>query len=199
MLTTFLVRRQPHAERYRQAYRTNNMKINYNSTFKLLLDNYTLPSDLNFEIDIPLPIRQLFADKIVKNDFGISLERFWTPTAKDDQKWQSFHEDNENHFHIDSWVDVQSDKIAFEIGVKTLIEIARTLQSQKIDNVQLTYSFQTPDMGRIEAKECNLHDDDDDDYYISDRLSFHIKRDGQNVVSDELFENRHSAFLKIDI
>jgi hypothetical protein len=174
------------------------MKIVYNSTFKILLDNYNLPSDLNFDIDIPLPIRQLYSDKIIKNDFGISLADLWTPTATDDQEWQSFQEDNENHFHVDSYADVKTAKNVFQIGVKTLFEIARTMQKANIENIQFTYSFQSPEMGRAEAIENNIHDDGDE-YFISDRLSFHLNRHGQNVVSEELFQHEHSAFLKIDI
>ncbi len=175
------------------------MKTNFNSTFKNLLDKYNLPSDLNLSIDLPIKIQELLLDNVIKNEFGACFAKFWTPASTDRQESQSFHEDSENHFHVDTYADIYSDKNAFEIGIKTMIELAKTLQKKNIDNVQLTYSFQSPDMGRTEAIKNNLHDDDDDEYFISDRLSFHTKRDGQIIVSDDLFDNRHCAFLTIDL
>ena len=160
------------------------MELKFNSTFKNLLDKFNLPTDLNFQIDLPYDIRQQLADTKLN------------VTTADDGNL-SFQEDLDNHFHVDQSIDNITDKQAFELGVKTLIELSKHFKKDKVSNVQLTYSFQTPEMGQIQAKENNI--DDDDDHLISDRLSFHIKRPGQIVVDKDLFNSKHFAFLTIDL
>jgi hypothetical protein len=172
------------------------MNIKYNSTFKNLLDEYKLSSDLDFKIDLPAEVQQILSDKVVVNEFGVGLESNWKPEFSGNANDQSFHEDNENHFHVDWHIENDENKKVFELGVTTLVELAKRFENQEIKNIQFTYSFQTPEMGRIEAIQNKF---DDNDLYLSDRLSFHTKRDGQTVVSEDLFKDEHYAFLTIDI
>jgi hypothetical protein len=172
------------------------MEIKFNSTFKTLIDKYNLPIDLSFQVDLPTEVQQKLSDEIIINEFGLGLESNWEPYLYGKADEQSFHEDDENHFHVDWYIDNITDKKAFELGVKTLVELARRFQNENINNVQLTYSFQTPEMGQMQAKENNI---DDDEHLISDRLSFHTKRPGQIVVHNSLFNNKHFAFLTIDL
>lgn len=172
------------------------MKTKFNSTFKDLLDKYNLPSDLNLNVDLPFDVQQKLADNIILNDHGIGLESNWEPYLVGKVDEQSFHEDNENHFHVDWYIDNITDKKAFQLGIKTLVEFAKRFEKEKINNIQLTYSFQTPELGQKQAKENGI---DDDEHLISDRLSFHTKRPGQVVVDDSLFNDKYQAFLTIDI
>lgn len=159
------------------------MEIKFNVTFKTLLDKFDLPIDLNFQIELPADVQYQIKDAQLQK---IIIEN----------EAQSFEEDFNNHFHVDESIDNITDKQAFELGVKALMTLAKRFQKENVSNIQLTYSFQTPEMGKVMA---NAYGIDDDEHYISDRLSFHTKRYGQTVVSEEMFENAHFAFLIIDL
>ena len=110
------------------------MEIKFNSTFKLLLDKYYLSESLNFMVDLPNELRHMVMGEIIVNNFGIGFAKTWTPNAALKSEEQSFHEDNENHFHVDNYEN--SDKDTFELGVKTLMTIAKIFQNKNISNVQ---------------------------------------------------------------
>lgn len=172
------------------------MEIKFNSTFKLLLEKFNLSTDLDFKFDLPIEVQQMLSDKIIVNEFGLGLESNWKPSPYAHPDEQCFHEDNQNHFHVDWYIKDISNENAFGIGVKTLIDFAKRFKNEKIENIQLTYSLQTPEMGCALAKMINI---DDDEHSISDGLSFHTKRTGQIVVDGDLFNNEYYAFLTIDI
>ena len=84
------------------------------------------------------------------------------------------------------------------LGVKTLTLLADKFQKEQINGIRFWYSFQTPELGRLWAKQNNL-DEEDDEHFISDRLSFYKLRDGEYVISTNENENKFWAILTIDI
>ncbi|MFN0188932.1 MAG: hypothetical protein ACKVQV_09540 [Bacteroidia bacterium] len=172
------------------------MKIAFNKTFQLLLDKFNLPADLNFQIELPLDIQKKLTDKIIFTGNDLGLAGGWTPKLANDPLQQSYQEDFANHFHVDMFVEDDDEKQVFEIGVKTLVELAKRFQKEKISNVQLSYSLMTPEKRKLLDKEHNI---DDDEHIISDRLICHIKRPGQIVVNESLFNSEYEAILTIDL
>lgn len=85
-------------------------------------------------VDLPNELRHMVMGEIIVNNFGIGFAKTWTPNAALKSEEQSFHEDNENHFHVDNYEN--SDKDTFELGVKTLMTIAKIFQNKNISNVQ---------------------------------------------------------------
>ncbi len=173
------------------------MKTAYNETFKQLLTEYRLPDDLKFSADIPQAVRRILDDEILVTDLGItlrSLNRLYK--AKKSYENQSTIEDNENHFHVDWYINPPNNKKAFMLGAKTLILLAKKFEQANIRDVRFTFFFQTPELGLAHAKANNLHEDGDE-HYISDRLSFHKRRDEEEL--DELGRSDFGAMLVIDI
>lgn len=172
------------------------MTTEYNELFKQLLTEYNLPNDLSFSMDLPTEVQTILNDKIIVTDLGITLKSF-NRLYKATQKWenQSIIEDSENHFHVDSYIDTADNKKAFMLGVKTLTLLADKFQKEKFNGIRLWYSFQTPELGRLWAKQNNL-DEENDEHFISDRLSFYKLRNGENVISTN--ENKFWAILTID-
>jgi hypothetical protein len=84
------------------------------------------------------------------------------------------------------------------LGVKTLVLLAERFQKEKIYGIRFTFSFQTPGLGRQWAKENNL-DEDTDDHFISDRLSFFTRRDGEQIDIIKKNEKQFWALLTIDV
>ncbi|MBK7390021.1 MAG: hypothetical protein IPI23_13410 [Bacteroidetes bacterium] len=84
------------------------------------------------------------------------------------------------------------------LGVKTLSLLADKFQKENISGIRFWYSFQTPELGRLWAKENNL-DKEGDEHIIGDRLSFYKLRDGENLISTNENENKFWAILTIDI
>jgi hypothetical protein len=175
------------------------MKTDCNDTFQQLLTEYDLPADLLFNVDIPIEVQSILHDSILITDLGITLKSFGG-LYKATETWenQSVIEDNENHFHVDNYVDPPDNKKAFMLGVKTLVLLAKKFQKEKINGIRFTFSFQTPELGRQWTKQNNL-DDDTDDYFISDRLSFLTRRDGEQIGIIKKDEKQFWALLTIDV
>ena len=105
----------------------------------------------------------ILTDEILTNEFGITLKSFHG-LYKATEKWdnQSFIEDNENHFHVDSYIDPPDNKKAFMLAVKTLTSLANKFQKEKIKGIRLFLSFQTPELGEIRCRENKVHEDGDE-------------------------------------
>lgn len=174
------------------------MKTAYNEIFKQLLTEYNLPDDLSFSVDLPTEVQNILDDQILITDLGITLKSF-DRLYKATQDWenQSIIEDCENHFHVDWYIEPADNKKAFMLGVKTLTLLADKFHKEKISGIRFWYSFQTPELGQGWAMQNKLHEEDDE-YFISDRLSFYKLRDGENVISINETENSFWAILTID-
>lgn len=176
-----------------------SMKIQQNETFMQLLAEYHLSGDLSFSIDLPKEIQNIIEDKIVISEFGITLDSFsGLYKAKETWENQSIIEDNENHFHVESFIDPPDNKKAFMLGVKTLIALAERFQVEKINGIRFWFSFQTPELGQQFAKANHL-DELGDKHYISDRLSFYKRRENEVVVTLNQSDNSFCALMIIDI
>ena len=175
------------------------MKTTHNETFKRLLTEYNLPDDLSFSVDLPTEVNNILDDQILITDLGVTLksvDKLYKATQ--DRESQSIIEDSENHFHVDWHIEPADNKKVFMLGVKTLTLLADKFQKEQINGIRFWYSFQTPELGRLWAKQNNL-DEEDDEHFISDRLSFYKLRDGEYVISTNENENKFWAILTIDI
>ena len=85
------------------------------------------------------------------------------------------------------------------LGIKTLILLAQKFEKQKISGIRLWYNFQTPELGKEWAISNNLHRSDDEEYFISDRLSFYTRREGEDIVDAVTTNDPYNATLIIDI
>jgi hypothetical protein len=148
---------------------------------------------------LPTEVKKIIDDEIIVNEFGITLKSF-NRLYKATESWdrQSFIEDNQNHFHVDWYIDPPDNKRAFMLGVYTLILLADKFQQENIKGMRFFLSFQTPELGKQWSKEKNL-DKEGDKYNISDRLSFHTRRDGEVVIAIDKNEETFLAILIIDI
>lgn len=175
------------------------MTITYNEIFKQLLTEYDLPEDFSFSVELPAEIQSILDDQILITDLGVTLKLF-NKLYKATRDWenQSIIEDSENHFHVDWHIEPADNKKAFMLGIKTLTLLAGKFQKREIKDIRFWYSFQTPELGKLWAKQNNL-EEDDGEYFISDRLSFYKLRAGENVISTNKDENKFWAILIIDI
>lgn len=172
----------------------------YNERFKQFLTEYHLPDDLSFSIDVPIEIQNLLADKIVITDLGVTLQSFDSLyRATHDWENQSIIEDNENHFHVDWYIEPADNKKAFMLGVQTLMLLADKFQKEKVLGIRFWYSFQTPELGQLWAERNKCDDDDEGKHFISDRLSFYTVRNGESIISTHAIENKFWAILAIDV
>jgi hypothetical protein len=174
------------------------MTKTYNEIFKQLLTEYNLPDDLLFSVDLPTEIQNIINDQIILTEYGVTLKSF-DKLYKASKEWenQSIIEDNENHFHIDWYIDPPDNKRAFMLGVQTLTLLADKFERENIKGIRFWYSFQTPELGRLWAEQSNL-EEDKDEHFISDRLSFYKLRDEENVITIKDTENKYWAVLTID-
>lgn len=171
----------------------------YNEIFKQLLTEYNLSEELLFSVDLPTEVQTILEDKILITDLGVTLKsmnRLYKAT--NDWENQSIIEDNENHFHVEWYLEASDNKKAFMLGVKTLISLADKFQKEKISGIRFWYSFQTPELAQFWSKQNNL-EEAEEEYFISDRLSFHKLRDGENIIFEEMYKNQFCAILIIDI
>jgi len=152
------------------------MKITSNETFKQLLTEYNLPDNLSFSVDLPAEVKTILNDKIIPTEFGIILKSFdRLYKATHDWENQSVIEDNENHFHVDAYIEPADIKKAFMPGIKTSVSVANKFHLENITGIRFWYSYQTPELGQLWAKNNDL-DEENDEYYVSNRISFYIIR-----------------------
>lgn len=175
------------------------MTTTYNERFKQFLTEYNLPDDLSFSVDLPIEIQNLLADKIVITDLGVTLQSF-DRLYRATHEWenQSIIEDNENHFHVDWYIEPADNKKAFMLGVKTLISLAGKFQKEKVTGIRFWYSFQTPELGQLWVEQNNC-DKEEGKHFISDRLSFYTVRNGERIISTHAIEDKFWAILTIDV
>ena len=175
------------------------MTTHYNEAFKQLLTTYNLSDDFSFSVDLPTEVQDILDDQILISDIGVTLKSLnKLYKAREDWENQSVIEDSENHFHVDWHIEPADNKKAFMLGVKTLALLADKFQKEKISGIRFWYSFQTPELGLLWAKHHNV-DKDDDEHYISDRLSFYKLRDEEFVISPDRIDTEFHAVLIIDI
>ena len=177
------------------------MKITFNKRFELLLREYDLPGDFSFQIEIPEYTQTILDGKILVTEEGITLEPISKGLYKAKEKWenQSIIEDNLNHFHVDWDIEPPDNKKAFMLGIKTLILLAIKFEKQALDGIRFWYHFGTPELTKQWAIAHNLHRGDDEEYFISDRLSFYTRRAGEEIISINSEEDSFNAILIIDI
>lgn len=84
------------------------------------------------------------------------------------------------------------------LGIATLTLLADKFQKENVNGIRFWYTFQTPKLGQLWAKQNSL-DQEDDEHFISDRLSFFKRRTGEEVITTEMIENKFWATLIIDI
>ncbi len=175
------------------------MRTVFNEIFKQLLEEYNLPSNLSFSVELPSKVRSILAGKILISDLGVTLDSF-NNLYQATQDWEnkSIIEDSENHFHVDWDIEPTDCKNAFMLGVQTLLLLAEKFQKEKVSGIRFWYSFQTPELAKDWARKY-APGDENDDHFISDRLSFFTRRIGEDVISKEQMESDFFAILIIDI
>ena len=170
------------------------MTTTYNDIFKQLLTEYNIPVDFSFNVNIPTEIQNILDSQILTTEFGITLKTF-NKLRKSTETWEtkSIIEDEENHFHVEWYIEPSDNKEAFKLGVKTLVLLAEKFQKEKINDMRFWFSFQTPELG---IKSTNRPDEE---HFISDRLSFYKRRENEEVVNLEIHDESFCAMLIIDI
>jgi hypothetical protein len=175
------------------------MITKYNNTFRHFLMEYHLPEDLSFSVDFPQEIKDILKDQILINNRGITLSSTGElgELSKQFQNYSEL-EDFENHFHVDQLINPPDNRDVFMLGVKALISLADKFHNQKVKGVRFWYSFQTPELGELWAKDRKLHEDSDE-YLLYDRLSFYKRRRGENITGFRKNEKSYWARMVIDI
>jgi hypothetical protein len=175
------------------------MTINFNQTFHKLLAEFELPSSFDFHIEIPTEIQAILEDEILNASHGITLSTFGKLfKASTSSENQSIIEDQTNHFHVDWHIESGDSKKEFMLGIKTLILLAEKFQIENIKGIRFWYTYQTPELAKLEEKSFN-HSTGDDEYFSSDRLSFYRLREGENVISIQEMEHDFCSIMMIDI
>jgi len=173
------------------------MKTRYNKVFQELLSKFNLSDNFNYDIKLPNEILEILNDEIILTKNGITLKSFGKLCkATNDWENQSIIEDEQNHFHVD-WLADSDSKMAFMLGAKTLILLSLKFSEQNFSNIRFSFSFQTPELSQEFDKLNGLYDENED-RYISDRLSFHSIRETDEIVN---FENKNNfeALLILEI
>jgi hypothetical protein len=173
------------------------MTIEFNDIFKNLLAEYELPEDLSFEFEIPEDVQEILDDSIIVSPYGVSLK---SRNKQYNESYENIHydEDLDNHFHVDWSIDPPDAKKAFMLGIGTLILLAEKFEKERITGVRLWYSFQTPEMGEQWEKANGLYEEGSESF-ISDRLSFHTRRDNGPVMELNKDGQGYWAILVVDI
>ncbi|MCD4792359.1 MAG: hypothetical protein K8R54_03935 [Bacteroidales bacterium] len=175
------------------------MKITFNKLFRQFLTEYNLPDDFSFSVDLPAEVQNVLAGQILITEYGVRLKSLnMLHETKPDYENQSMFEDNENHFHVASYIKPADNKKSFMLGIKTLNLLAKKFQPERLNGIRFWYSFQTPELGKLWTKQVKL-DKEGDEYFISDRLSFYKRRIGEDIISIEENEDKLWAILIIDI
>lgn len=176
----------------------NDVQIKYNEQFRTLLKELNLPQNLDFHIDVPKKLQELIDCSIMDTDHGLTLKKL-NNLHEIRESWEtvSIIEDYENHIHIDSYTESNENKTIFMLGIKTLQLLSLKFIKENFTDVRFTYSFQTPELAEKQSRLNGFHEKDDL-YYISDRLSFHRKRQNETLL-DDLTEFQFEAVMTIDI
>jgi len=77
--------------------------------------------------------------------------------------------------------------------------LANKFEEQQFRGIRFWYHFETPELTKQWAIAHNLHSGDEEEYYISDRLSFYTRREGEEIISVNPEEDSFNAILIIDI
>jgi hypothetical protein len=85
------------------------------------------------------------------------------------------------------------------LGIKTLLLLARKFEALAFERIRFWLHFETPELSKQWAIAHHLHRGDDEDYCISDRLSFYTRREGEEIISINPGEDSFNAILIIDI
>jgi hypothetical protein len=133
-----------------------------------------------WQIGIPDYVQEILDSKISVTEEGTTLRAISRGLYKAKEKWenQSIVENNENHFHVDWYIEPPDNKKAFMLGIKTLLLLAGKFKEQGFGGIRFWYHFETPELTKQWAMTNNLHRSDDEEYFISDRLSFHLTLSG---------------------
>ncbi len=117
---------------------------------------------------------------------------------KSNKEWenQSIIEDNENHFHVVHYIKPPDNKKSFMLGVKMLTLLAEKFERANLKELRFTFSFQTPELGQKFADANNI---EDNEHFISDRLSFHTIRQSEEIINIIDFDNSFFGILIIEI
>ena len=156
-----------------------------------MLKEYNLPNELSFEMEIPNEVQKIIDSSVLMNE---KEDHSLTKASEN----QSIIEDEHNHFHVDWFVSPTDTKSAFMLGIKTLFLLANKFQEQKIAGIRFWYHFLTPELSK-ESDRAQGHYTEGDEYYISDRLSFYKRREGEEVITINEAEDSYNSLLIIDI
>ncbi len=176
----------------------DEIQIKYNDQFRDFLKEFNLSEDFDFSVDVPKELQKLIDSSIINSEHGITLEKL-NNLHEITESWEtvSIIEDFENHFHIDSYTETNENKTIFALGIKTLQLLSLRFIKENFKEIRFTYSFQTPELAEKQSKLKGFHEKDDE-YYISDRLSFHRRRQNETLM-DDLTEYHFEAVMTIDI
>ncbi len=176
----------------------NEIQIKYNDQFRDFLKEFDISEDLNFYVDVPKELQKLIDSSIIDSELGITLKKL-NNLHEITESWEtvSIIEDFENHFHIDSYTETNENKTIFMLGIKTLQLLSLKFKKENFIEIRFTYSFQTPELAEKQSRLNGFHEEDDK-YYISDKLSFHRRRLNETLM-DDLTEFHFEAVMTIDI
>lgn len=175
----------------------DEIKIKYNDQFGTFLKEYDLSEDFNYHIYIPKRLKEIIDSPVISSEYGITLQKLNPYEINESCEKTSIEEDFENHFHIDLYVKSNDNKRLFMLGVKTLHLLSRKFIAENYKGVRFKYSFQTPELAEKQSRLNGLHEENDE-YYISDRLSFYRIRQNE-ILLENLNEFSFEAVLIIDI
>jgi hypothetical protein len=177
------------------------MKIESNIEFKELCKAWSVPADLQFDLDLPAEIKQILSDEIIVNKYGIRLRKTSAahPANGNEVLTKSEAEDSNNHFHVDNYVKPWSNEGVFRLGLKTLLELADKFTTKGQKGICFTYSFMSTDMRKMWNKKHGFEEEAEEEIYISERLSFHQIRAGEELFEFDPKQRKYEALLRIEI